>query len=156
MVSFRTCHVIVLGAFLVAAPAFANRTHRAATSGHHSAHHAKKHAHVIKGQRGIDPERAREIQDALIREHYLTAPASGQWDAATEAAMQKYQADHGWQTKLTPDSRALIKLGLGPKADMAEASAAQAASSADAPAVEPAPNIPAGANTLADAHTIQN
>jgi hypothetical protein len=28
--------------------------------------------------------------------------------------MQKYQADHGWQTKLMPDSRALLKLGLGP------------------------------------------
>lgn len=29
--------------------------------------------------------------------------------------MRRYQADHGWQTKLTPDSRAIIKLGLGPK-----------------------------------------
>lgn len=29
--------------------------------------------------------------------------------------MTRYQADHGWQTKITPDSRALIKLGLGPK-----------------------------------------
>jgi hypothetical protein len=28
--------------------------------------------------------------------------------------MQRYQADHGWQTKVTPDARALIKLGLGP------------------------------------------
>jgi hypothetical protein len=28
--------------------------------------------------------------------------------------MQKVQADNGWQTKLVPDSRALIKLGLGP------------------------------------------
>lgn len=28
--------------------------------------------------------------------------------------MQKYQADQGWQTKLMPDSRALLKLGLGP------------------------------------------
>ena len=28
--------------------------------------------------------------------------------------MQKFQADQGWQTKLTPDSRALKKLGLGP------------------------------------------
>jgi hypothetical protein len=28
--------------------------------------------------------------------------------------MQKFQADHGWQTKLMPDSRALEKLGLGP------------------------------------------
>lgn len=28
--------------------------------------------------------------------------------------MQKYQADHGWQTRLMPDSRALKALGLGP------------------------------------------
>jgi hypothetical protein len=28
--------------------------------------------------------------------------------------MQKFQADNGWQTKLMPDSRAIIKLGLGP------------------------------------------
>jgi hypothetical protein len=28
--------------------------------------------------------------------------------------MVKYQNDNGWQSKVTPDSRALIKLGLGP------------------------------------------
>ena len=28
--------------------------------------------------------------------------------------MQKFQADQGWQTRLMPDSRALMKLGLGP------------------------------------------
>jgi hypothetical protein len=28
--------------------------------------------------------------------------------------MQKYQADNGWQSKQVPDSRALIKMGLGP------------------------------------------
>ncbi len=28
--------------------------------------------------------------------------------------MVKYQADNGWQSKTTPDARALIKLGLGP------------------------------------------
>lgn len=39
---------------------------------------------------------------------------SGHWDAATETAMQKFQSDNGWQTKLMPDSRAIIKLGLGP------------------------------------------
>jgi hypothetical protein len=27
--------------------------------------------------------------------------------------MEKLQADNGWQTKLVPDSRAIIKLGLG-------------------------------------------
>jgi hypothetical protein len=31
--------------------------------------------------------------------------------------MRKYQADHGWQSKEVPDSRALIKLGLGPSND---------------------------------------
>jgi hypothetical protein len=35
----------------------------------------------------------------------------------TQAAMQKLQADNGWQTKLVPDSRAIIKLGLGPNSN---------------------------------------
>jgi hypothetical protein len=114
MVLFRTCQIAVLTALLAATPAFATRTHRAATSGHVQ-HHGKSKKHKFTpGQRQIEPERATEIQNALIREHYLSGPASGQWDSTTETAMQKYQADHGWQTKLTPDSRALIKLGLGP------------------------------------------
>ena len=54
-----------------------------------------------------------QIQQALIREHYLNGEPNGKWDATTIAAMQKYQADHGWQTKLTPDARALKNLGLG-------------------------------------------
>lgn len=151
MASFRTSQVIVLGAFLLATPAFATRTHRAATSGH--SHHRTAHHHQLRGQRAIDSDRAREIQLALIREHYLPGPASGEWDATTETAMQKYQADHGWQTKLTPDSRALIKLGLGPKEDTAQvAPAAPVSSAAPQPASTPAPV----AGTLADAHTLQN
>lgn len=67
-----------------------------------------------RGQQKIDSERARQIQEALIREHYLSGKPSGTWDAATQQAMQKFQADNGWQAKTTPDSRALIKLGLGP------------------------------------------
>ncbi len=55
-----------------------------------------------------------EIQQALIREHYLSSDANGNWDATTQAAMQKYQTDHGWQSRLIPDSRALKQLGLGP------------------------------------------
>jgi hypothetical protein len=67
-----------------------------------------------QGQQKIDPQRASEIQEALIREHYLTGSASGVWDDATQKALLRYQSDNGWQDKTTPDARALIKLGLGP------------------------------------------
>jgi hypothetical protein len=68
----------------------------------------------VRGQRSIDSERAIQIQQALIREHYLNGEPTGTWDADSIAAMKKFQGDQGWQTKLTPDSRALKKLGLGP------------------------------------------
>jgi hypothetical protein len=66
------------------------------------------------GQRGIDSDRTRQIQEALIREHYLSGEPTGQWDQSTKDALMKYQEANGWQTKSLPDSRALIKLGLGP------------------------------------------
>ncbi len=82
--------------------------------------HGKKGTRQVakkRGQQAIDSDRARAIQAALIREHYMEGEPSGSWDSATEAAMQRYQADQGWQSKTTPDSRALIKLGLGPSHD---------------------------------------
>jgi hypothetical protein len=70
------------------------------------------------GQRSIDDDRATQIQTALVHSGYMSdSAASGHWDSQTEAAMQKFQADNGWQTKLIPDSRAIIKLGLGPSHD---------------------------------------
>ncbi len=86
-------------------------------SAHSTSHKTKKSRKSAKSHRGqqkIDPARAREIQEALIREHYLDGTASGTWDAKSQAAMQRYQADNGWQSKSVPDSRALIKMGLGP------------------------------------------
>ena len=88
------------------------KTH--SSSHHHSATSNKKSASRSHGQRGIDEQRTLEIQNALIHEHYLSGEPSGTWDEATRDAMTRYQAANGWQTKLTPDSRALIKLGLGP------------------------------------------
>jgi hypothetical protein len=72
---------------------------------------------TARGQQKIDPERAQAIQEALIREHYLSGEAAGRWDQSSEEAMRHYQADHGWQSKTVPDSRALISLGLGPSHD---------------------------------------
>jgi hypothetical protein len=92
----------------------ATRTHRGPTT---TAHKPAKHAAAkskLQSQRTIDDQRATEIQTALIKAGYLSGEPSGHWDAASETAMGKLQADNGWQTKLVPDSRALIKLGLGP------------------------------------------
>ena len=72
---------------------------------------------TARGQQKIEPERAQAIQEALIREHYLSGEASGTWNQSSEEAMRRYQADHGWQSKTVPDSRALIGLGLGPSHD---------------------------------------
>jgi putative peptidoglycan binding protein len=138
----RICATVLCGWLALSVPALADTTpqtpttskkkpahHSAvaskATAGHSSASKSStrttKHARSKgksksrkRGQQAIDSERAQQIQEALIREHYLQGEPSGKWDATTQAAMQRYQADQGWQTKTIPDSRALIKLGLGP------------------------------------------
>jgi len=82
----------------------------------HTASHGKRRSRKsrVKGQQKIDPQRAHDIQEALIRNHYMTGKPTGTWDATSQKAMEKFQADNGWQSKVIPDSRALIKLGLGP------------------------------------------
>jgi peptidoglycan hydrolase-like protein with peptidoglycan-binding domain len=70
-----------------------------------------------RGQQSISEDRTREIQEALIREHYLEGEPSGVMDSDTRNALIKLQTENGWQTRLVPDSRALIKLGLGPNRD---------------------------------------
>jgi peptidoglycan hydrolase-like protein with peptidoglycan-binding domain len=76
-----------------------------------------KKASWRRGQQKMDAERARQVQQALIREHYLTGEPTGVWDQRSQNAMVRFQAENGWQTKVVPDSRALIKLGLGPSND---------------------------------------
>jgi hypothetical protein len=131
MLLSRASLAFLLSAAVIVAPAFATTattttTHKKTSTIHaHSSHTTKSTAKTrtsskssrhkkLHGQQGIDSARATEIQKALIREHYMTGEANGQWDSTTMAAMQKFQADQGWQTKLMPDSRALKKLGLGP------------------------------------------
>lgn len=117
MFSFRANLAILIAAALFTSPAFASHVHRSPTAG--TAHHSRRlslhrRSHRTHGQQAIEPERVTQIQAALIKAHYMTGEPNGKWDGTTVAAMQKYQADNGWQTKLTPDSRALEKLGLGP------------------------------------------
>jgi len=101
-------------------PKKSSGTHKASTSsksGKSSSSKSQKKKSgkaTAHGQRGIDSDRTRQIQEALIREHYLSGEPTGQWDQSTKDALAKYQEANGWQTKSMPDSRALIKLGLGP------------------------------------------
>ena len=122
MYLLRRWQVFLLIAAMMAAPAWAARSHRSPTAHRrHTYHHHRRYVrhHYVRGQRAMAADRVRQIQAALIKNHYLTGKPDGRWDARTRAAMRNYQADHGWQTKLMPDARALIKLGLGPKVDEA-------------------------------------
>lgn len=61
-------------------------------------------------------DRITEIQQALIREGYLKQEATGKWDGATRSAMSQYQQANGFASTGLPDSKSLMKLGLGPHA----------------------------------------
>jgi hypothetical protein len=160
MFSLRSGQVFVLVSALAIIPAFGSRTHRAPTSGHSRVTSSKKgkrkQVSHLHGQRAIDSTRATEIQTALIKQKYLNGAATGQWDAQTQVAMRQYQSDHGWQTKLTPDSRALISLGLGPDhtQDPAIHQTVAAAPAAAEPTSQAQSSPEPAANTLASVHSL--
>ena len=117
---------IPAGLLLLAVPAFgsvhpktgASTKHTHASVKEDSVKHKKGlHLHFAREEKApmeMPSERATQIQSALIKQGYLTGEPTGRWDDQSVSAMQKLQGDMGWQTKITPDSRALIKLGLGP------------------------------------------
>ena len=124
----RVSHYLLISAgLLLAVPVCAlagpkktsTKIHSQATVKHTSGKHSKKSrvtAHHMPAAVVMPTGRATEIQTALIKKGYLAGEPTGTWDSQTVSAMQKLQADNGWQSKVTPDSRALIKLGLGPEA----------------------------------------
>ena len=139
---------LLLGSALVltlSLPGFAATKKK--TKSHHSSAlrklHLRRHS-AQRGQKAIDDQRATQFQAALVKSGYLTSnQATGHWDAATQSAMQKLQADNGWQTRIVPDSRAIIKLGLGPAQD----SSTPAAATVSTPAI--ATTASTGASFLA-------
>jgi hypothetical protein len=118
--------VLPAGILLLTVPGFASIHPKTGSSRRHmhssvssvSAKHRKGFhlvpRHEAKAPVVMPAERATQIQTALIKQGYLSGEPTGSWDAQTVSAMQKLQGDNGWQTRITPDSRALIKLGLGP------------------------------------------
>jgi hypothetical protein len=108
----------------------------------------KKRTARVRGQKKIDADRAQAIQEALIRERYLNGQATGTWNQASEDAMRRYQADHGWQSKTVPDSRALIKLGLGPSHDHLLNPESAMTTGPDAPRIASIPSINGSSSRL--------
>jgi peptidoglycan hydrolase-like protein with peptidoglycan-binding domain len=117
--------IVPAGLLLLTVPAFASvhpKTGSSKRHGHASVKAVSGHKHGFhllarheeKAPVVMPTERATEIQSALIQRGYLSGEPTGRWDDVTVSAMQKLQGDNGWQTKIPPDSRALIKLGLGP------------------------------------------
>lgn len=123
-----------------------SKTHSAAAGKRSS----RKKSARARGQQKIDSERAQSIQEALIREHYMTGEATGTWTPSSEEAMRRYQADHGWQSKTVPDSRALIKLGLGPSKDHLLNPESAMTTVPDSPRAQPMPTTPHSAPPTAD------
>lgn len=111
---------------------------------------ARKKTARVRGQQKIDPERAQAIQQALIREHYLSGTPTGEWNETSEAAMRRYQEDNGWQTVVVPDSRALIKLGLGPSKDHLLNPESAMTTVPDPPKAQPASAAPQTAPVVAN------
>ena len=113
----RTLSILSTAALLCATvPCFGITHHHSTATNATIKHASKSHKGSIRHE-GMEPERATEIQQALIKNGYMSGEPSGVWDSQSASAMQKFQGDNGWQTRITPDSRALIKLGLGPQQD---------------------------------------
>ena len=160
----RMAGVALLAALLSFTANSGAETHPAApgtkTKSHHIIHRRK--SHKVRGQKAIDGDRVREIQQALIREHYLKGEPSGKWDATTQQGMRHYQADQGWQSKTVPDARALIRLGLGPdnqhllnpESAMTTAPGQQSSAAGNALASAPETSVPSSAAGTAGAAAV--
>ena len=135
-------------------PATKSKSAHSRTTSTRTSSHKGKRAKKVKGQQKIDSERTHQIQEALIRQHYMTGEATGKWDATTEDALRRFQADNGWQNKTVPDSRALIKLGLGPSHDHLLNPESAMTTNADAPQSTPA-SVPASTGPSTSANQPQ-
>jgi hypothetical protein len=72
-------------------------------------------APVERSQAAPTPDRYREIQQALVAKGYLKSEPSGVWDADTQEAMRRFQADQKLDETGKINALSLISLGLGPQ-----------------------------------------
>jgi len=66
-----------------------------------------------RGQAAPTADRIREIQEALAKAGTYSGQPTGKWDAATTAAMQKFQEQKNLRPTGKLDAQTLQQLGLG-------------------------------------------
>src|SRR5690242_9035989 len=82
----------------------------------HAVHHRSRRSKATPRykQVRIQPERVREIQEALAKAGVYHDEPSGRWDTATSDAMREYQKRNGFSPTGLPEAKPLLLLGLGP------------------------------------------
>jgi hypothetical protein len=116
--SYAMMLAMLLAAAIPAAAQTAMPTHKPPTAAHtatHSAHtgHSKRHTREPRGQSAPAPDRITEIQTALARENAYQGDPTGNWDAATIAAMKHFQTAQNLPPTGKIDALTLQRLGLG-------------------------------------------
>ena len=80
------------------------------STAHRRRPHYRRHYTRVR----IQPDRVKEIQQALVKAGVLHQEPNGQWDTATRDAMRQYQEQNGFSPTGLPEAKPLLKLGLGP------------------------------------------
>jgi hypothetical protein len=83
-------------------------------AGRYSARFAPKAASWRNRQMAPTSDRYREIQEALASKGYLKSTPTGSWDADSQDALKRFQADQKIEQTGKLNSLSLIALGLGP------------------------------------------
>lgn len=74
---------------------------------------SKKRGRRERGQKAPNPDRIKEIQQALAKDGSYSGTPTGKWDETTVGAMKNFQAGHGLSPTGKVDAKSLQKLGLG-------------------------------------------
>ncbi len=103
----------------------------------------------------IQPDRVREIQQALKKAGFLSEDPTGRWDEATRMAMKNYQTANGFKPTGLPEAKPLMKLGLGPHPlppGLAHSAPVPAAKAQSKPSASTAPSAGAQPSPAAAPH----
>jgi hypothetical protein len=92
-----------------------------------------RHAPAPSYQQHPDPERYRQIQEALTERGYFKGEVNGQWGDDSVDALKRFQADQKLDNDGKINALTLIGLGLGPKHDGSTAPVSSIAPAANAP-----------------------